>query len=95
MTKDKSLHLTPKQLGLEDNPMIHDADPLASDKGNDPFGRQPQPVEVCVSGEKIDVDYWFRELSRRAKFKGDAVSTLIPTGQGRAVFKIYPRAVND
>lgn len=33
MTKDKSLHLTPKQLGLEDNPMIKDADPLASDKG--------------------------------------------------------------
>lgn len=34
MSKEKSLHLTPKQLGLADNPMIHDKDPLASDSGN-------------------------------------------------------------
>lgn len=32
MTKDKSLHLTPKQLGLEDNPMIKGG-ALDSDSG--------------------------------------------------------------
>lgn len=33
MAKDKSLHLSQKQLGLADNPIIHDKDPLASDAG--------------------------------------------------------------
>jgi hypothetical protein len=33
MSKDKSLHLTAKELGLEDNTVIHDSDALASDAG--------------------------------------------------------------
>ena len=61
---------------------------------NEPFGRQPQPVSVELVGDQTDVDYWLRELSRRAEFKGDMVQR-IHYGAGRAGFKIFPRAVND
>ena len=54
------------------------------------FGRQPKPVTVVILGEPEDVDYWKRELSRRAEFKGD----LVQSGT-RGVFIIHPRAVND
>lgn len=57
---------------------------------NEPFGRQPKPVLVTLSGDLEDVQYWKRELMRRAEFKGDLVQ-----GLGAGMFKIYPRAVND
>lgn len=60
----------------------------------DPFGRQPQPVTVELCGDQIDVDYWCRELMRRAEFKGDQVQR-VHSGAGRTGFKIFPRAVND
>lgn len=57
---------------------------------NEPFGRQPNPVLVTLSGDLEDVQYWKRELMRRAEFKGDLAQDL-----GTGMFKIYPRAVND
>ena len=55
----------------------------------EPFGRQPKPVMVQITGEPEDIDYWMRELARRAGFKGDNVEVFSNT------FTIYPRAVND
>lgn len=54
------------------------------------------PVEVKISGDERDTEYWCRELMRRAQFKGDMVQ-LISSDAGHEVmtFKIYPRAVND
>lgn len=58
------------------------------------FGRQPQSVTVELGGDQRDVDYWSRELARRAEFKGDMVQ-MVHYGAGRTGFKIFPRAVND
>jgi hypothetical protein len=57
---------------------------------NEPFARQPEPVTVSLAGDDRDVDYWRKELMRRAGFKGDDVQQL-----SHGQFKIYPRAVND
>lgn len=58
---------------------------------DEPFGRQPQIVEVFITGkEPQDIEYWRREFMRRAEFKGDLVEP-----RGMAGFIIYPRAVND
>jgi hypothetical protein len=61
---------------------------------NEPFGRQPEPVTVQLAGNPIDVDYWTRELMRRAEFKGDQV-LRVNSDAGYAGFRIFPRAVND
>lgn len=61
---------------------------------NEPFGRQPQPVKIRITGEQTDVDYWLRQFRHRAEFKGDLVQTL-NNGGGAAEFSIFPRAVND
>lgn len=61
---------------------------------HEPFGRQPQPVTVRLDGDPRDVEYWARELARRAEFKGDNVQRNVP-GDGGTVFIIHPRAVND
>lgn len=69
------------------------------DKELGPFGRQPMPVKVVITGETEDVMYWSRELARRAEFKGD----MVQLGVGRheagkpstKEFTIFPRAVND
>jgi hypothetical protein len=58
---------------------------------DEPFGCQPKPVTVLLYGEKIDVEYWQRQLVQRAEFKGDVVRQA-KFGYG---FVIYPRAVND
>lgn len=58
---------------------------------DEPFGRQPKPVSVDLTGESIDVEYWCRELMRRAEFKGD----LVEKRRDSTGFTIYPRAVND
>lgn len=62
----------------------------AQAKIDEPFGRQPKPVEVILSGHPFDVEYWKRQLMLRAGYKGDIAQS---TGPDR--FKIYPRAVND
>jgi hypothetical protein len=64
---------------------------------NEPFGRQPKSVLVRIDGEREDVDYWLRELTRRAEFKGDQVQIVnnIKGVYGNAQFRIHPRAVND
>jgi hypothetical protein len=62
-----------------------------ADKTDEPFGRQPKPVTVLFSGESQDVEFWKRELGRRAEFKGDTVQQA----QFSNGFVIYPRAVND
>lgn len=56
MTKDKSLHLTPKQLGLKDNPMIKDADPLASDSGETEvdYPSQSELIDAILAAWKIN-----------------------------------------
>ena len=58
---------------------------------DEPFGRQPKPVTVLFYGETEDVEFWKRELGRRAEFKDDCVQQS-SFGHG---FVIYPRAVND
>ena len=57
---------------------------------DEPFGRQPKPLKVTLDGEGPDVDYWMRELMRRAEFKGD----MVQQKHGN-IFIIHPRAVND
>lgn len=57
---------------------------------NEPFGRQPEPVRVLLTGDQQDVTYWKRELMRKAEFKGDLAQSTSPVS-----FTIYPRAVND
>lgn len=57
---------------------------------DEPFGRQPEPVSVLLGGNPIDVEYWMRELMRRAEFKGDLTQK-----NHHNEFIIYPRAVND
>lgn len=57
---------------------------------DEPFGRQPKPVTITIRGDDIDVEYWMREIMRRAEHAGDIATK---TDDGR--FVIYPRAVND
>lgn len=56
------------------------------------FPRQPLPVRVSFDGHPEDIQYWMRELMRRAEFKGDIVERGPYT---TTQFTIYPRAVND
>ena len=59
-------------------------------KDNEPFGRQPKPVLVTVSGDdQIDVDEAIRKFIRVAESAG-----ALAERRGNQ-FKIYPRAVND
>lgn len=66
---------------------------------DEPFGRQPKPVKVTITGENAaDVLDWIRHLSRAAEYKGDNVQ--MGTGhhylsESTKEFTIYPRAVND
>jgi hypothetical protein len=58
---------------------------------DEPFGRQPQPVQVVVTGKHaLDVIYWVRHIKRACEFRGDLVEQ-----QGSTQLTIYPRAVND
>lgn len=66
---------------------------------DEPFGRQPKPIKVRVTGENAyDVITWARLLATRAEFKGDQVQ-LGPgwhdVCDSTKEFTIYPRAVND
>ena len=58
---------------------------------DEPFGRQPQSVQLVVTGKEAqDVVYWVRHIKRACEFKGDLVDQ-----QGSTQLTIYPRAVND
>lgn len=58
---------------------------------DEPFGRQPQPVKIVVTGkEAVDVVYWMRIIKYACEFKGDLIEQ-----QGATQLTIYPRAVND
>lgn len=57
---------------------------------DEPFGRQPQPVSVLLTGDILDVDYWMRQFMQRAEFKGDVAQK-----RDNFSFVVYPRAVND
>ncbi len=57
---------------------------------DEPFGRQPMPVTVTITGDQRDVDYWFQALYGRAESHGDTAQRL-----SDSQFRIYPRAVND
>lgn len=58
---------------------------------NDPFGRQPLPVQISVTGNGAeDVAFWVRHIKRACEFKGDNVEQL-----GSCTLIVYPRAVND
>lgn len=61
---------------------------------DEPFGRQPQPVTVQITGDQRDVDHWQREFVRRVESRGDGAQ-LSRVGAGAATIKIFPRAVND
>lgn len=71
----------------------------AQGKELNPFGRQPRPVTVTITGEhQSDVDYWFRSLSSRAEFAGDMAQELTSHPNDPRIercFRIHPRAVND
>lgn len=62
-----------------------------SNDEKEPFGRQPQPVQITVVGKEAqDVVYWVRYIKQACEFKGDLVEQ-----QGSTQLTIYPRAVND
>lgn len=58
---------------------------------DEPFGRQPQPVRVVLTGDPIDVDHYRSKIIgyiERSSY--DTCSKSDPN-----TFTIYPRAVND
>ena len=60
---------------------------------DEPFGRQPQPVQIAViavTGALEDIAYWISHIKRACEFKGDLVER-----RGLYQLVIYPRAVND
>ena len=65
---------------------------------DEPFGRQPKPVEVILKGEYADVHAWYYYLKAKAEYKGDDtngyIGEFINDGYQRK-FTIFPRAVND
>jgi hypothetical protein len=63
-------------------------------KDQDPFGRQPLPVTVTLTGDDVDVQVWISRLHRYADMSGPDVSGVTSV-EGAASFTIYPRAVND
>jgi hypothetical protein len=57
---------------------------------NEPFGRQPKPVSITLTGDLRDVEHYMQVLRRAAEHSGDNTSQL-----SDCEFTIYPRAVND
>lgn len=57
---------------------------------DEPFGRQPKPVQVTLTGEAVDVAFWRQHIKRACEYKGDLVEQW-PSGH----LTIYPRAIND
>jgi hypothetical protein len=69
-------------------------------KIDEPFGRQPEPVEVTITGHEIDVYTYLLRLERAAGSCGEMIQRQVDRTLYRypiceKTFKIYPRAVND
>lgn len=60
-------------------------------KPSEPFGRQPQPVTVTLSGDPRDYDYYIGRLRTSIDNNHGDQTVLLH----KNAFKIYPRAVND
>lgn len=59
---------------------------------NEPFGRQPQPVKVVMTGAAVDVDYYrnrFMSYIERTSYANCVYN------KAEDSFTIYPGAVND
>ncbi len=59
---------------------------------DEPFGRQPQPVTVVMTGDSRDVDYWRRVIMGHIERASYANCVYNPA---KDEFTIYPGAVND
>jgi hypothetical protein len=63
---------------------------------DEPFGRQPRPVTITISGtDDRDIEPWVTRLKRGCEYKGDDTSQVRRVKNVSAEFTIYPRAVND
>lgn len=58
-------------------------------KVDEPFGRQPMPVTVTVTGDPVDAVY-YKTILQRYVMRVEDVMSLDSTS-----FRIFPRAVND
>lgn len=61
-----------------------------SDKPDEPFGRQPQPVVVSFTGDLRDVEAYIQKFTRI--IEQGSYDTITRMGNQ---LKIHPRAVND
>lgn len=62
-----------------------------SNMADEPFGRQPKPVQIVVTGKEAeDVVFWVRHIKLACEFKGDRVEQ-----HGSTQLTVYPCAVND
>lgn len=57
----------------------------------EPFGRQPQPVEILIIGDDRDVAQYRDKISRY--LERNTYDHVVVVGVDR--LKIYPAAVND
>lgn len=65
---------------------------------DEPFGRQPKPITVTITGEYAEVHAWYIYLKHRAEYKGDATQGYVGEWVNEVYqrkFTIFPRAVND
>ncbi len=58
----------------------------------EPFGRQPQPVKVVMTGDARDVEY-YRRLIMRVIENGSYDNCVYNPSED--LFTIYPGAVNE
>lgn len=58
---------------------------------DEPFGRQPMPVTVIMTGNPIDVEYYRNQIISRIEGGSYDVCTVADHN----TFTIHPRAVND
>lgn len=58
---------------------------------DEPFGRQPEPVTITLSGHPLDVEYYKSILMRLVRQRSYDNTMDIAEG----AFKILPQAVNE
>ena len=57
---------------------------------DEPFGRQPEPVEVIFKGDPRDVEHYIRKI--QAFIERSSYANVVRENDH---IRIYPRAVND
>lgn len=62
-----------------------------ADKMN--FRRQPGPVTVTITGNRVDLNAWFPKLYHW--LNGQAANVDFSVDKSGLTFKVYPFAVND